>query len=67
MIPWGGHYLDLDLGSAGQKLAGGVEEIVTTRSAFAGLKSDGTVVAWGHRNRGGDTGLLLGNLSFELP
>jgi hypothetical protein len=35
--------------------AGGVQHICATEWAFAALKSDGSVVTWGHRGRGGDS------------
>lgn len=36
----------------------GVESIVSTNHAFAALKNDGSVIAWGNPNYGGDSGSL---------
>merc|ERR1712118_386360 len=38
----------------GGQLAAGVKSIHSTKYAFAALKADGSVVAWGYKDDGGD-------------
>eukprot|EP00929_Paragymnodinium_shiwhaense_P068719 TRINITY_DN34614_c0_g1_i1.p1 TRINITY_DN34614_c0_g1~~TRINITY_DN34614_c0_g1_i1.p1 ORF type:complete len:940 (-),score=193.07 TRINITY_DN34614_c0_g1_i1:88-2907(-) len=44
-------------------LSGGVEQVVATEAAFAALKEDGSVVAWGSLISGGDTTRVQKQLS----
>lgn len=47
---WGSRDFGGELSSAAKKsLSGGVKRIVATGSAFAALKRDGAVIAWGGR------------------
>jgi len=45
------------------QLSSGVVEVSTTYNAFAALKNDGSVVAWGEYNRGGGLGQSSSSLS----
>ena len=45
------------------QLAGGVQTIVTSRSAFAAVKVDGSVVTWGDPDSGGDSSGVAEQLS----
>jgi len=46
-----------------EELSGGVTEIFSTEYAFAALKTDGSVVTWGHSERAGDSSSVSAQLS----
>ena len=58
-FPWSSQGQPL---AAHNELQSGVTGIYATDSAFAALKSDGTVVTWGNPVRGGDPGVVSGLL-----
>ena len=45
------------------QISSGVVDIYSTLSAFAALKSDGSVVTWGSSSGGGDSSSVSSNLS----
>jgi hypothetical protein len=45
------------------RLSSGVTQIFSTFSAFAALKSDGSVVTWGYSRGGGDSSSVSSRLS----
>ena len=42
-----------------------VEDIVSTHSAFAAIRSDGSVITWGNENDGGDSSSVADSLDGE--
>lgn len=42
------------MGTAEEQLTKGVVTVYANRDAFAALKSDGSLIAWGHPDLGGD-------------
>ena len=49
MVAWGG--AGGDCSKVQEKLAADVQSIYSTTSAFAALKADGSVVAWGYERQ----------------
>ena len=52
-----------DSSSVSSQISSGVTEIFSTDTAFAALKSDGSVVTWGHPSNGGDSSSISSALS----
>lgn len=55
-----------DSSAVAEELTSGVNEIFSTRYAFAALKDHGRVVAWGDPLRGGETGEAQKNLNRNV-
>ena len=58
VITWGNSGGDSN--SVSSLVSSGVVSIISTSSAYAALKSDGSVVAWGEASRGGVGGVVSG-------
>ena len=54
-MTWGYRNSGADVSAVQDELTSGVEEIYSTASAFAAVKSDGSVVTWGADNYGGNS------------
>jgi hypothetical protein len=59
-VAWGNPHDGGDCSALHGKL--GAEQLQATRSAFAAILSDGSVVAWGNPSEGGDASLVQDQL-----
>ncbi len=62
MTSWGSEDSGGDNSAVASQLSSGVSEIFSTKSAFAALKTDGSVVTWGWSSIGGDSGAVASEL-----
>ena len=62
VVTWGSQD-GVDISGVASQLSSGVVSITATGSAYAALKSDGSVVTWGDSNAGGDSSSVASNLS----
>ena len=51
-MTWGDARFGGNSDAVASELQGGVQQVVITSFAFAALKEDGSVVTWGHADRG---------------
>ena len=58
-MAWGHANTGSDFATVSNELAGNVTELFSTRYAFAALKADGRVVAWGFNIAGGSSPLRV--------
>lgn len=55
-----------DSSAVSDQLKSGVVDIYANKYAFAALKSDGSLIAWGNREFGGDSRSVSGKLKFGV-
>ena len=63
---WGRAVSGGDSRGVAAQLSSGVQTVVGTRSAFAAVKVDGSVVTWGHAGMGGDSSGVAEQLSSRV-
>ena len=66
VVSWGDPSNGGDSHTVREALAGGVQQILSTQRAFAGLKDAGSVITWGDPHYGGDCSAVQESLTDDV-